>query len=186
MLVRLCSLPSSCRSRQNRYEIFKCTGLIELQTSSHSYEKNIPSDPDAMDGFGAEPVTETCEVRPDIYINPKDERELFITRKAADINNTDSYEMVCEAPRVEIMYDKKKQYCPKYQVRLSFRISDKTIQLLHVKNPPQHPSLPHPPFRILSGILVPGKATWITDCNHLCTVTFHGFTGCPERGKCGG
>ena len=51
----------------------------------------------------------TCEVRPDIFINWKDERELFITRKAADINNTDSYEMICDAPRVKVMYDKKKE-----------------------------------------------------------------------------
>ena len=61
-------------------------------------------------------VRATREVRPDIYINPNDERELFITRKPADFNKTDSYEMVCDAPHVCIQYDKKKEYCPKYEV----------------------------------------------------------------------
>ena len=56
------------------------------------------------------------QVRPDIYINPKDERELFVVRREHEINNTDSYEMICNVPRVRVEYDKKKTYCPKYKV----------------------------------------------------------------------
>ena len=94
-----------------RYQIYEVEGLIELQTSSHSYEETAE-----FGGFNPTKVTKTCEVRPNIFINPKDERELFVTRKAADINQTDSYEMIVNAPRVRIEYDKKKEYCPKYKV----------------------------------------------------------------------
>jgi len=89
------------------YEIFKATGLIELQTSSRTY-------PDLT--AKSTKTKKTCEVRPDIFINWKDERELFVTRKVAEINKTDSYEMICSAPRLKVMYDKKKKYCPKYEV----------------------------------------------------------------------
>ena len=71
------------------YEIIRCDALIELQTDSITYkdgkdEKGKPT------GKGK---TITSPVRPDIYINTDDERELFICRKPEDLNHTTSYNM---------------------------------------------------------------------------------------------
>jgi len=94
------------------YEIIRCDALIELQTDSITYkdgkdEKGKPT------GKGK---TITSPVRPDIYINTDDERELFICRKPEDLNHTTSYNMTVNAPKVVAIYDKKKNYCPKYNV----------------------------------------------------------------------
>ena len=84
------------------YEILKVTALIELTTSS----KETPADGKSV----------TTNVRPDIYINPKDERELFLIREKAELNNTTNYNLVTEAASVEVTYEQDKQYCPKYKV----------------------------------------------------------------------
>eukprot|EP00729_Bicosta_minor_P010757 gene10757-31660_t len=67
------------------YEITRCHALIELQTSSLKYTDT------------KEKTTKTSNVRPNIYLNSEDERELFVCRKPADLNRTSSY-------------------CPKYEV----------------------------------------------------------------------
>ena len=46
----------------------------------------------------------------------RDERELFVIRNHENLNQMDEYEMVSDAPRVEITYEKKKQYCASYKV----------------------------------------------------------------------
>ena len=89
--------------------------MIELQTSAHTYvpnrkskgkhntksgSKDDSSSEDEGDFSADAPEEETCEVRPDIFMNHLDERELFITKDADKINQTDSYEMIVNAPRV--------------------------------------------------------------------------------------
>jgi len=61
-------------------------------------------------------------MRPDIYLSVKDERELFLIRKGSELNATGSYEMVTLAPRIRAQYDKKKIYCPKYQVHFYMEV----------------------------------------------------------------
>lgn len=52
----------------------------------------------------------------------RDERELVIVRNADELNQMTGYEMITEAPRVEITYEKKKHYCPKYKISFYVRI----------------------------------------------------------------
>ena len=99
----------------------KNTHHATVNTHSSRYPKKAEEGSELQDSedeagdFGT-PEEETCEVRPDIYLNHLDERELFITRDADVINQTDNYEMIVNAPRVVADYDAKKKYCPKYQV----------------------------------------------------------------------
>ena len=51
----------------------------------------------------------TSNIRPNIYINSADERELFICRKASELNQTVSYSFTVNAPQVVLMYDEKKK-----------------------------------------------------------------------------
>ena len=96
------------------YQIVKATALIELTTSSKE-TKNTATDPQ-----GGVTTTTTTNVRPDLYINPEDERELFIIRNPDDLNNTSSYNMVTQAASLTVTYEnnegKGKTYCPKYEV----------------------------------------------------------------------
>jgi len=84
------------------YQIMECTALIEMQTSAKEYMK---------DG-----VKYKSDVRPNMQISQKDERELFIIRNKDELNMTDSYDLITEAARVEAKYDKEKGYMPKYAV----------------------------------------------------------------------
>ena len=92
------------------YQIVKATALIEMTTSSK----------ETTTTEGEHKVVTTTNVRPDIYINPEDERELFIIRKPDDLNNTSSYNMVSEAASLTVTYENDtkegKTYCPKYEV----------------------------------------------------------------------
>eukprot|EP00729_Bicosta_minor_P010057 gene10057-8209_t len=69
------------------YEIFRATALVELTTSSKETVK---------DGKSI-----TTNIRPDVYVNPEDERELFIIRKKDELNNTNSYNLVSKAAQLE-------------------------------------------------------------------------------------
>ena len=51
----------------------------------------------------------TSNIRPNIYINSADERELFICRDASELNQTVSYSFTVNAPQVVLMYDEKKK-----------------------------------------------------------------------------
>lgn len=86
--------------RACRYEITRCKALIELQTSSLKWEGK------GEDGI---PKSTTSNIRPNIYINSSDERELFICRDASKLNQTVSYRFAVNAPQVVLMYDEKKK-----------------------------------------------------------------------------
>jgi hypothetical protein len=51
-----------------------------------------------------------------MLINPEEERELFIIRKAEELDNCDGYNLISVSPRVDVEYDRAKKYCPKYKV----------------------------------------------------------------------
>jgi len=87
------------------YAIYQCTALIEMQTSSITH-----------DGTENDVSPGVSEVRPNIYVNRKDERELFVVRDAKELNQMSTYEMITPAPRIEIEYETKADYCPKYRV----------------------------------------------------------------------
>jgi hypothetical protein len=83
------------------YEIVELKVLIELSTGSHTYTK---------DG-----ETTTCQVRPNLLINPYDERELFYIKDEKAFDMCDMMNLITAIPHVRVQYDKKKRYCPKYE-----------------------------------------------------------------------
>ena len=90
----------------NSYAIYKCSALVEMQTSSITHDGE-----EKDDGF-----EHVSEVRPNIYVNKMDERELFVVRKWQELNQMDQYDLITEAPRIEVEFETKAMYCPKYTV----------------------------------------------------------------------
>jgi hypothetical protein len=85
-------------------KVYECSALIELTTSTMVYV-------DKTDG-----KKYASEMRPNLYVDTHDERTLLLVRDKDELNRTDSFDMITPAPRVEMAYDRKKQYCPKYKV----------------------------------------------------------------------
>ena len=85
------------------YEVFEVTCLIELSTNTKTAVD--PTDKSKKIAY---------QVRPDIFLSSRDERELFIVREREELNQTDSFTMITEAPNVVTTYDAKKKYTPKY------------------------------------------------------------------------
>eukprot|EP00729_Bicosta_minor_P015592 gene15592-34690_t len=83
-----------------------CSALVEMQTSSITHDGE-----EKDDGF-----EHVSEVRPNIYVNKMDERELFVVRKWQELNQMDQYDLITEAPRIEVEFETKAMYCPKYKV----------------------------------------------------------------------
>ena len=80
------------------FEVYEFKCLIELSTNTKT-----------MNG-------KSYQVRPNIMLSERDERELFIVRKQNELDAVDTYTIVTEAPRIRAIYDCKKEYCPKYEV----------------------------------------------------------------------
>jgi len=55
------------------------------------------------------------ELRPDIRLWSQDERQLLVIRGVEELNSTENYALVTGSPKVTMLYDTKKKYCPKYE-----------------------------------------------------------------------
>jgi hypothetical protein len=61
-------------------------------------------------------TNQAVQIRPNILINPEDERELFIIRNGAEMDKCEAYNLISESPCVEAEFNCEKKYCPKYTV----------------------------------------------------------------------
>ena len=86
------------------FEVSKAAFLFEIQSEEIDYYE------------GGQVCT--ADVRPNILINRVDERELVVIRRAEEMDKSDTYAFASLAPKLTMVYDKKKEHCPKFGMTL--------------------------------------------------------------------
>lgn len=82
------------------FEIIECSAMIELSTSARTHS----------DG--------TSQIRPNMLVSQEDCREQVLIRNEHELDDgLDTFETLSVTPHVEMMWDGKKRYCPKYEVK---------------------------------------------------------------------
>jgi len=81
------------------FQIYKVSVLVELSSRTETT-----------------PSGEECEVRPDLWLDIEDERSLVVVRDESKMDDLDTMRRFFKSPMVEMTYDTKKKYTPKYEV----------------------------------------------------------------------